>query len=359
MSKKLFGAFVALLTWNGTAAAETCTLPKIADTAALEQLPGADLMTVPVAINGAAKHFLLDIGTNPTEVSQATVAQLGLPQSRKLGETIGGGGTSMGGLTSMGRPDLESLTNGGLSNVPVYDAGNRQGRGALNNSVRIASFTIGGATAHNMVFLVANDSRMGSQSKPYDGLLTGDFFKQYDVEIDFGNKQINWLTPTECIDPNQVVFWSHREVAAVPMTISPGGKIQVPVTVNGHSINAVVDTSSAQTIVRRDVAELILDLKPDTPEMMPDGDLKDSLGAQVYRHTFPQMAFEGVVATNVPALIETNSMIQNSSREKVLGSQAQMTGARIPDITIGMDVLRQLHLYVVFGQSKLYVTAAQ
>ena len=32
---------------------------------------------------------------------------------------------------------------------------------------------------------------------------------------------------------------------------------------------------------------------------------------------------------------------------------------RIPDLTLGMDVVRQLHLYAVFGQEKLYVTAAK
>ena len=32
-----------------------CTLPQIADTAALEQAPGSDLMLVPVTINCAAR----------------------------------------------------------------------------------------------------------------------------------------------------------------------------------------------------------------------------------------------------------------------------------------------------------------
>ena len=41
----------------------------------------------------------------------------------------------------------------------------------------------------------------------------------------------------------------------------------------------------------------------------------------------------------------------------MLGSRAQSSDARIPDLTLGMDVLHQLHLYVVFGQKNLYVTA--
>ncbi len=52
-------------------------------------LPGTNLMLVPVAINGTPKQFLLDIGTNPTEVSQAAVTQLGLPENTKGNENIG------------------------------------------------------------------------------------------------------------------------------------------------------------------------------------------------------------------------------------------------------------------------------
>lgn len=341
-----------------TSAARTCALPKIADSVALEEIPGTDLMTVPVKINGTLKHFLLDIGTNPTEVSQATVAQLGLPQIRKQGETIGAGGTNMGGLTSVNRSDLSSLTNGGLRDVPLYDVNTNQGSGALTTPVRIASFTIGGATARNLVFLVANDAEMGSQSEPYDGFLTGDFFKQYDVELDFGRKQINWLTPTTCTDPNQVVFWSHSAVAAIPMTLTDG-KMVVPVTIQGHEINAVIDTSSSRTLMRRDIAELVLGLNPDTG-MKRDGDLMDGKGQPVYVHTFPRISFAGgVTANNVPALILTNSLTHRSNDETILGSRARSSNARIPELTLGMDVLHQLHLYVVPGQGRIYVTSAE
>ena len=49
---------------------------------------GSDLKTVPVAINGKPKQFLLDIGTNPTEVSRATVADLALPDADRSLDTL-------------------------------------------------------------------------------------------------------------------------------------------------------------------------------------------------------------------------------------------------------------------------------
>src|SRR6185437_11591344 len=141
--------------------------------------------------NGTAKQFLLDIGTDPTQVSQAAVAQLGLPENTKRTEDIGAGRS---GYTEAHGSDLGALTNGGLGGVAVYDVRDKTGAAAAQTHIRVASFTIGGATANHLTFLLANDADMGTASEPYDGLLTGDFFRQYDVELDFGGKQINWLT---------------------------------------------------------------------------------------------------------------------------------------------------------------------
>jgi len=43
---------------------QTCQLPSIADTAKLVPVAGSNLMAVPVAINGKAKQFLLDLGVH-------------------------------------------------------------------------------------------------------------------------------------------------------------------------------------------------------------------------------------------------------------------------------------------------------
>ena len=307
-------------------------------------------MTVPVEVNGTPEQFLLDVGTDPTEVSQAAVAQLGLPQATKVTEDITPSGSSMKGGS------LAALTTGVLGNVSVYDVAGQDGSAGAQTRVRIASFTIGRATGSNLQFLVANDAEMG-KSEPYDGLLTGDFFKQYDVELDFGGHQINYLTPTKCTDPDKVVLWPHSAVAVIPMTMADG-KISVPVSIQGHQVNAVIDTSSPRTVMRRDIAELIVGIKADTPEMMPVSGLSDGKGQPVYGHTFSQISFPGgVAADNVPALIQTNSLTHEIKGEWFWELGAFDGRADIPDLTLGMDVLHQLHLYVVYGQKNLYATS--
>ena len=130
------------------------------------------------------------------------------------------------------------------------------------------------------------------------------------------------------------------------------GRIVVPVTIEGHAINAVIDTTSARSVMRRDIAELTLGHKPGTPGTMPDGDTKDGMGQPVHVHTFPQIVFAGgVTAVNVPALIQTNSMLRDADADPMRGSRAVVGEARIADLTLGMDVLHQIHLYAVFGSS--------
>jgi|GEM_PF-1687994 len=329
----------------------TCALPSVADSVDLKDAPDSDLKTVPVTINGKTKQFLLDIGTDPTEVSRATVADLALPDADRSLDTL---------YANDYRPsDAAAFTNVSYfrSVAFVNVKGNAED---YRSHVRIASFTIGGATGHDLAFTVAKDLELG-KSKPYDGLMTGDFFRQYDVELDFARDKLNYLTPSNCADPDQVAYWPHATVAAIPMT-NFGGKIQVQVSIQGHTIPAVIDTASPHTVMRRDIAELMLGLKADTPDMTPDGDVKDGIGLQVYRHTFPKISFAGgVTAYNVPALIQTNSMFHDINRTSVLGQRATFFAdprQRIPGLTLGMDVLSQLHFYAVHGQQTLYVTAA-
>ena len=323
--------------------APKCALPAIAVSVGLKEISGSDLRTVPVTINGKQKQFLLDIGAKPAEVSQAAVADLGLPDAdRSLGP---GAGLAM---------DIN------YSRVAVFDVQGGLSADDYRPHVSAAAFTIGGVTGHNLPLVVAADPQMG-KSKPYDGLMTGGLLGHDDVELDFAQNKLNYLTPTTCTDPDQIAYWPHAAVAMIPIT-ERDGKIQVQVSIQGQSIPAVIDTSSPHTVMRRDIAELILGLKAGTPDMMPDDGLRDGMGQKIYRHNFAQISLaKSVTATNVPALIQTNSMIHDLNRTPILGSRAQFTAdpkERIPGLTLGMDVLSQLHLYVVHGQQMLYATSA-
>lgn len=357
MFKQTFIAFTALLGLNSAALAQTdasppaqadasqatCPRPAVADTADLQPVAGSNLMTVPVAINDKPKLFLLDIGRAPDQVSEGAAADLHLMRTN---------------LLVTGMDGIEAKNGQAQFHVAMFDVKSGVTATAVQDRVAASSFTIGGSTVHDVVFLVANDRDLG-KAKPYDGLLTTGIFSKYDLNLDFGARKFSFLAPTSCPDPGQIIYWPHKVVAVVPMTVVEG-KITVPVTINGHAIDAVIDTGSDRTVMRRAFAERTFGLKGDA-DMTPAGDLRDGTGERVYQHTFPQIAFEGVVANNVPALIEANSMIHKINKEPTLGSKAHFDNDpadRIPDLTLGMDVLHQLHLYIAAGQGKIYVTPA-
>ena len=375
MFKQAFATLVAISGLATAAAAQTtapqtpaqaqapvrspdCALPSVADSVDLQDIPDTNLRTVPVAINGTKKQFLLDIGTNLTEVSQAAVSQLALPDVRNAPSdsmNLYPGVDTYGEETAHKNFDMNVTVSAAFFNVKGANSAEN-----VRQHVRIASFGIGDATGHNLTFGVAKDDEMGkAKSKPYDGLMTGDFFKQYDVELDFAGNKLNYLTPTTCADPLQVAYWPHAEVAVVPMTIEDDGKIHVQVMIQGHVINAAIDTSFDHTVMRRGVAEQTLGFSAGK-NMTPDGSRVDGMGQQIYILTFPQISFAGgVTAINVPARIQNYSMIHDMHRTPILGSRAQFSVTPdIPDLTLGMDVLQQLHLYIAPGRKNIYVTSA-
>jgi hypothetical protein len=335
---------------------QACTLPEIVDQVPLEHISGSDLMTVPVAVNGTTKQFLLDIGmTKPTTVSPELMAKLGLPETPKLGGvsgSIGGAGTGMGGGASFGS---SGFTGAGGMGIPYYDVNSGMGSWLLNTKVTVNSFGVGSATGHHLQMSVSQKGDIG-RSATYAGYLTGDFFRQYDVELDFAGERVTWLTPSTCTDPNQAVIWAHTEVAAIPVSLAKDGRYQMQASVGGHLIYAELDTSSPNTIMRRDIAEQDVGLTAGK-NMVPLGDLKDGMGMQIYVSKFPEIIFAGggVTADNVPVLIQDYSNIPVLDRHMDLLTRAPVA-ERIPDLVIGMDVLQHLHMYVVPGVSRVYVT---
>ncbi|MES2293908.1 MAG: M56 family metallopeptidase [Pseudomonadota bacterium] len=152
---------------------------------------------------------------------------------------------------------------------------------------------------------------------------------------------------------------ARNDVAVIPVSVAPDGRLQMQVTLQGHVIDAELDTSSARTVMRRDIAERSIGLKPDTPDMTPVAGLEDGRHMQVYVHTFPQLTFAGggVTAVNVPVLIQDYSMTPAIGRHTALGTRGDFE--RIPDLIIGMDVLGQLHMDVALEQGRAYVMPAQ
>ena len=346
MIKPSSAAFLATAAlWAASPAAAqnaACAAPAFANRAKLNPVAGSNLVTVPLTINGVGKQFLLDVGSAPDEISESAANELHLPRAGRRTTD----------------PDAQNTTAFRFE-VPVVDVRRAAGGGPAPVQVSADAVSLGEVTLPGLKFLISSDRDL-SKTKPYDGRLTAAGFRRYDLEMDFGAGRIAFLAATGCADANAIVYWPHGVVAVIPMT-SAFAKISVPVTSDGHTVDAVIDTGSDRTVMRRAVAERLFGLKADTPQMMLEGDLRDGTGAKVYSHTFPRIAFEGVAVSNLPVLIEESSMIRKARKASVTGSRLQAAddpGDPIPDLALGMNVLHRMHIYAAFGQGKLYVTPA-
>jgi hypothetical protein len=81
---------------------------------------------------------------------------------------------------------------------------------------------------------------------------------------------------------------------------------------------------------------------------------------RLFRYTFPTLTFDTVTVTNAKFLIYPNL---TGSKDPNNSSRTDTRVRHIDDnigggTTVGLDVLRKLHLYVAYGELKLYITPA-
>jgi Aspartyl protease len=184
-----------------------------------------------------------------------------------------------------------------------------------------------------------------------DGLLGSDIMSRFDADFDFGNGKLNFISQDHC--SGQVIYWTDpSNVAVVPFHRTPGNasfygldfkKILLRVTVDGKEFRAALDTGAPGTSLNLDEAESEFGLTPDSPGM------EKARGGRSYRYRFKMLTFggdnSGTVAVNNPEIILDPYPVNKMS-------------GNAPTLLIGMNVLRQLHLYIAYREEKLYISSA-
>lgn len=271
---------------------------------------------VPVRINGVQKNFVFDTGGFFTQVARPVAQELKLPVRQ--------------------------------GNIQMFDAAGNISR----DQATIQEFVIGQMRGTDRVFPVMPNPL------PIDGIFAADFLYPMDADIDFGTHTLNFFSQDHC--PGQVVYWtSPASVGIVPITMD-GYHIIVPVMLDGQAERGVIDTGADHSTIAIDEARRLFGLtmgSADTPE---DGNLNGDNTLKVYAHAFKSLSF-GDVAVNNPKLnLIPNAVGRNADRTPTGGSRivSERTRMNVPDMIIGMDVLRKLHVYIAFGEKKMYISPA-
>jgi predicted aspartyl protease len=276
---------------------------------------------VPVTINAQPRLMLLDTGGWSSEVTSQAAADLGLPYV-----TIRYSEVNLAGEES-------------------------------HQAASVSSFTIGQLTTKSVEFVVAPEKYLFHDEPQYAGILAPNILKNYDVDIDFGGNKLNLLSPDHC--EGKVIYWPASVVAVVPIRVLRSGHILVSVKLDGKDVSAILDTGAYTTTLMMPFAESDFGLKMGSADTPKAAEMPDRPGTPIYEHKFASLNFGGVTVNNLSVAILPDFLRSKASGPQ-LGSRLGSSSApeQVPDMLIGMNVLRHLHVYIAYREQKLYITPA-
>jgi len=297
-------------------AAETCSNLTRINT--VDIVNGPNRALVPVSINGVQELFLLDTGGDISQVSRDLVQQLKLP-----------------------------VREGHVKMLDLY--GN-----ASSDQVVIEDFGLGRMKGKDIQMMVQPNPDFARGTR-YVGLLAADLMGKYDVELDFGGNKLNYYLPDHC--EGRVVYWQPSVVAVVPIKLK-GTHLSIPVTLDGHTLTAEIDTGSPGTNLRADIAKRVFGVTADSSGSTP---IQSTSMPGAFGRVFSTLGFEGVQVSN-PRVAVLPNLVGKNDRDNTVqtGSLIKREDDDIDaaDMLIGMDVLKKLHIYMAFGERRLYISSA-
>lgn len=306
---------IALLSALGLPAfGETCGPLKIIASVQLMAAPDEREVFVPVSLEGRRKYMLLDTGGALDQITPQTAAALGLKSYRT--------------------PSLR-----------FYDLKGNY----VDHATVVPDFAIGNLVGHNVNFVIGPDYLFAGRPD-IAGILGPGILRFYDVAIDFGAHTFTLLSPDHCA--GKVVYWPAQTVAVVPIEImKASGHIVVPVTLDGRSINALLDTGASSTALSLSAAENEFGIDTPHPHALRFGRNLIS-----FWRKFASLNIGGVAVAN-PEIEIIPGLGRGPRLPSITGTRiADPETERLPNLLIGMDILRHLHLYIAYREQKLYIT---
>lgn len=173
------------------------------------------------------------------------------------------------------------------------------------------------------------------------GILGPDILRAYDDDFDFANGKFSLFLQDHC--PGRVVYWTSEPYAVIDMTLGHEGHITVPLKVDDKDLDALLDTGSFRSAMSLDTALSVFNIDKNDPLLKPVEKDRDGK-VYVYKYPFKTLTLNGVTVTNPDVFIYTRDVDRHSIREG--------------NMIMGMGILRQLHLYIAYGEHKIYVTGA-
>ncbi|MBS0471794.1 MAG: aspartyl protease family protein [Proteobacteria bacterium] len=280
---------------------ENCTLGEIAVLKMHTELSG--LVTVPVTIDGVEGRWMVDTGNVTSMVSDTFATREGL---RRLKTS---GGTFLGGIATT--------------------------EVAIARSVDFA-----GQHIYKPPLFIVPESIADNDTL---GILSPDILRHFDVDFDFAAGQMHLFSPQHC--PGKVVYWTNGGYARIPISMDEEGHPTAAIDLDGKELTAIIDTGSQNSVMPLDLAKRLFHIGA------KDTALK-SLGVKLVNGTKPMVAYRYPFKQLTLGAIQVGNPDITIVEESGLGDQT-------PQLVLGIETLRQLHLYIAYREGAMYVTPAE
>jgi hypothetical protein len=275
--------------------------------------PDSEIRTVPVSINGVERQMVLDTGGAITQMSRRTIQELNLPLRR--------------------------------SGAKVFDINGR----VSSRFTLIEKFGFGHLERDKAALMVWPEP-----ARPWAGILAQDMLQPYDIDMDFASDELK-MYARDCPRPPA---WT-RDASRVPMR-NRGWHLHIPLVLDGRTYDGIFDTGSRNTIMRMPAARRDFGVGPDTHEMKRYPAINGVPTLDGYLHNFSKLSVGGVAVDSPQLLLVPDVMNRNADRSPLARSRARRhnDGLVLPELTLGMNVMKNLRLYISFSEEALYVAPA-
>lgn len=273
---------------------------------------------VPVEIAGKPMRLILDTGAHASFLTDKVVQELGLD----------------------------------VLPAPVRSYGLT---GTYTEKMATAPMKLGQLSFQRVQFMVTPENFWAGEPD-VAGLLGANLLSRYDLSLDLANAKLEILSQDHC--PDHVIYWPAEAYSKVPFELNNSGNIVITVKLDGHPLQAILDTGATNSTLTIRKARGLYGLNPGDAETPQSGILNGDRNLITYNHTFKTLDFDGIAVAN-PNIV----LIPDVISEKLSHTA---TGSRIPDrdsavdspMLLGMNIIRHMHLYIAYKEKMLYFTPA-
>lgn len=294
---------LGVCSFGASAASKPCQLLELASLEMTTEPDGE--VAVPVTIDGLSGLMLVDTGGVQSVLVDTMVSRLQLPISRSPNQFVLFGGVRLGYLA-----------------IPH-------------------TFEMGGMTAHDMPLLVAPFPSLHTDTM---GVLAPDVMMNYDVDLDFAAGTFKLFQPGSChLAP---VYWTTEPYATVPFDADTEGHIMIDIELDGKTLTAAVDTGADRSTMTLSTFSTLFGKSADETllKLIQHASINGTKETAIYRYPFRAMTFRGIAVQDPNVDIVDDTLLEDSGG---------------PQIILGVETLRQLHMFIAYKDERIYLTAAE